>query len=384
MAEIFPTIIDAALLQKHKFNIDYNGAWEILKFKNDPLLQFKVYLLCPERPNFDHFVRIIVEYIETGQNRQLCILLDACSDHMGQLSSEVILQIMAQLQNRQFDSAKVINVASRFCSLSPHSTKSLNLIIEMAETSDDKLKSRLILKLRDMARNGLNIRSVEKQLHEFYQNGDDEVKDSVLELILNSTILPKFNDTVLAALESEAGFIRATALKCLTKLISSDYETNLVRLSQLTSSDLDYTVRRAGIQCIVNMFTQCPVEVIKVLHSQDTEPIVHDTSPILQFKRPSVNTLMALLELLAFDDDWEVKMSVIKLIDFVYWKEKKSKTVAQMVDLLQEMTRDCDPHVAEQAQVKLSSIMDLGKLLSIGRIFFSMSTYDVIVSYNIF
>ena len=159
----------------------------------------------------------------------------------------------------------------------------------------------------------------------------------------------------------------ATALKCLTKLISSDYEQNLVRLSQLTSSDLDYTVRRAGIQCIMNLFTQYPVEAIKVLHSQDTEPIVHDTSPILQFKRPSVRTLMALLELLAFDDDWEVKMTVIKLIDFVYWKEKKSKAVAQMVDLLQEMTRDCDPHVAEQAQVKLSSIMDLGKLLSIGR-----------------
>ena len=51
---------------------------------------------------------------------------------------------------------------------------------------------------------------------------------------------------------------------------------------------------------------------------------------------------------------------VIVLIELIFARDKKSKVGASLVDLLQEMTKDCDPHVAEEAKVCLDRIMEIG------------------------
>merc|ERR1711892_485942 len=363
LMDILPVVIDAALLKTYTFSINYPAVWETVKVGSDVLLQFKVYLLCPDRPSFDNFISHIVDTIETQQTRPLCILLDACSDHIDKLDEEVELNILAQLQNRRFETAKVINVASRFCSLTRHTEQGAALIVEMMGNNDDKLKSRLILKLRDMAKNGVVLSHIQNQLHLVYSDGDDEVKDSVLELVMNSPndgLLISFKSQITAALESEAGFIRATAIKCTSKTINSTFTpAHLATLAKLTSSDLDYTVRRAGIASVLSLFRSHPAESFGALMEQKVEQIEHDTSSILHFRRPSVSSMAALVELLAFDDDWEVKLNVVKLIELVHGmkNEGKNKRVTEMVDLLDEMTHDCDPFVAGQAKVALNGIM---------------------------
>ena len=200
--DILPVVIDAALLKTYAFSINYPAVWETVKVGSDVLLQFKVYLLCPDRPSFDKFISHIVDTIETQQTRPLCILLDACSDHIDKLDEEVELNILAQLQNRRFETAKVINVASRFCSLTRHTEQGVALIVEMMGNNDDKLKSRLILKLRDMAKNGVDLSHIQNQLHLVYSDGDDEVKDSVLELVMNSP-----NDVLLISFKQGISFL---------------------------------------------------------------------------------------------------------------------------------------------------------------------------------
>ena len=83
----------------------------------------------------------------------------------------------------------------------------------MMSRSDDKLKARLILKLREMAKRGIKMPNIDQILHNFYSTCDEEVKDSILELVAASEdpiLLKSFEATIKAALDSETGFIRAT------------------------------------------------------------------------------------------------------------------------------------------------------------------------------
>ena len=116
--KILPIYTDAALESSANFNIDFEQVWELLRFKAEPLLQLKVYLLCQNRPDFTHFIEYINDCIESRNNRNFAIFVDACADYVSKLGPENTLEIMAQLQNRDFTEAKLINVTSRFCSLS--------------------------------------------------------------------------------------------------------------------------------------------------------------------------------------------------------------------------------------------------------------------------
>ena len=190
----------------------------------------------------------------------------------------------------------------------------------MMSRSDDKLKARLILKLREMAKRGIKMPNIDRILHNFYSTCDEEVKDSILELVAASEdpiLLKSFEATIKAALDSETGFIRATgrlfncrswlqvengwiilkALYCFTKLLNADcLKTNLTVVTRLTSSDLDYTVRRAGIKCLKRVFDTHPDIVMDILRNEIPDEIEFDTGPILKFRRPTVNSLRSLFE----------------------------------------------------------------------------------------
>ena len=116
--KILPIYTDAALEFSAVFKIDFEKVWEFLRLKTEPLLQLKVYLLCQNRPDFTHFIEYINDCIESRNSRDFGIFVDACADYVSKLGPELTLQILAQLQNRDFTEAKVINVMSRFCSLS--------------------------------------------------------------------------------------------------------------------------------------------------------------------------------------------------------------------------------------------------------------------------
>ena len=116
--KILPIYTDAALEFSAVFKIDFEQVWEFLRLKTEPLLQLKVYLLCQNRPDFTHFIEYINDCIESRNSRDFGIFVDACADYVSKLGPELTLQILAQLQNRDFTEAKVINVMSRFCSLS--------------------------------------------------------------------------------------------------------------------------------------------------------------------------------------------------------------------------------------------------------------------------
>ena len=99
----------------------------------------------------------------------------------------------------------------------------------MMSRSDDKLKARLILKLREMAKRGVKMDNIDQILHEYYRTSDEEVKDSILELVAASedkNLLESFETTIKSALNSETGFIRATG--GYSKL--SEFNTGLFKL----------------------------------------------------------------------------------------------------------------------------------------------------------
>ena len=129
--KLLPIYTDAALESSANFEIDFEQVWEFVRLKTEPLLQLKVYLLCRNRPDFTHFIEYINECIETRNNRNFAIFIDACADYVSKLGPDLTLQIMAQLQNRDFTEAKVINVTSRFCSLSVWGYKNSKLHTEI-------------------------------------------------------------------------------------------------------------------------------------------------------------------------------------------------------------------------------------------------------------
>ena len=76
---------------------------------------------------------------------------------------------------------------SRFCSVIPDKKKGRNHLLKMIFASyDSKVKSRLVLKLRNMAQQsdafGLNKLEAEKFIS-LFEEADEELKDSILELI---------------------------------------------------------------------------------------------------------------------------------------------------------------------------------------------------------
>ena len=73
-------------------------------------------------------------------------------------------------------------------------------------------------------------------------------------------------------------------------------QANLTVVTRLTSSDLDYTVRRAGIKSLKKVFDTYPDTVMDILHNESPDEIEYDTSPILKFRRPTVNLLRSLFE----------------------------------------------------------------------------------------
>lgn len=139
--------------------------------------------------------------------------------------------------------AKVINMVSRFCSVVPNWKQGSNIIIEMLyKTADDKIKSRLLLKLKRMSADGRFVvdGSFSDDLKEIYSTSDNEVKDSILELIFytnDETIISLFRQTVISALTDEGcGYLRATALRCFSKFSNKNSET-ITKLCQQTSVD---------------------------------------------------------------------------------------------------------------------------------------------------
>ena len=207
--------------------------------------------------------------------------------------------------------AKVINMVSRFCSVVPNWKQGSSIIIEMLyKTADDKIKSRLLLKLKRMSENGrFEVdESLSDDLKEIYSTSDNEVKDSILDLIYcanDDKIKASFRPIFSSALSDKGcGYLRATALKCFFKFSEKNSET-ITTLCQATSIDMDFNVRRAGIKCIRQLTENGNNLFLNLL--QIEEEIIFSNETILKFSRPEVKSPAALIKLLSFDDDWEVK-----------------------------------------------------------------------------
>ena len=207
--------------------------------------------------------------------------------------------------------AKVINMVSRFCSVVPNWRQGSSIIIEMLyKTADDKIKSRLLLKLKRMSENErFEVdESLSDDLKEIYSTSDNEVKDSILDLIyyanddkIIASFRPIFNS---AMIDKGCGYLRATALKCFFKFSEKNSET-ITTICQGTSVDMDFNVRRAGIKCIRQLTEDGNNSFLDLLSIE--EKIIFSNETILKFSRPEVKFPTALIKLLSFDDDWEVK-----------------------------------------------------------------------------
>jgi len=207
--------------------------------------------------------------------------------------------------------AKVINMVSRFCSVVPNWKQGSDIIIEMLyKTADDKIKSRLLLKLKRMSADNRFVvdGSLSDDLKEIYSTSDNEVKDSILDLIFytnDDTIISSFRPIMSTALaEGGCGYLRATALRCFFKFSKKNSET-ITKICQQTSVDMDFNVRRAGIKCIRQLAEDRNSSFLDSL--QIEEKIIFSNETILKFSRPELKSPAALIKLLSFDDDWEVK-----------------------------------------------------------------------------
>ena len=70
------------------------------------------------------------------------------------------------------------------------------------------------------------------------------------------------------------------------------------------------------------------------------EAIIHDTSPILEYKRQKINNLLSFISYMVRDDDWEVRKNMVGLIRECKENNEDSKITAYLDEMLKLLVDD--------------------------------------------
>ena len=115
--------------------------------------------------------------------------------------------------------------------------------------------------------------------------------------------------------------VRATAVgaKSVPKVFEkfhAKWLEGIEEVVKLTSRDLDYNVRRKGLDVIGALIDRNFDIFIDILKSEEifTGVSYDEFKPVLNYERTEVRALGDLFEYLSYDDDWEVKVKLVRLL----------------------------------------------------------------------
>jgi hypothetical protein len=141
------------------------------------------------------------------------------------------------------------------------------------------------------------------------------------------------------------------------------------------SSDLDFNVRRCGIDCLRRVIWHRFDEFHSYFEGNIfTDLDINELKPVLNYERKKVRLLGDLLLYFSFDDDWEVKSKTAQFICDIITHNRsevtpQSKTQKRahfksrpltvneekVCSILRDMQKDCDPFVSDLAEKAIRS-----------------------------
>lgn len=292
----------------------------------------QLYLLHEGHIEFDFFKQLLLQSIKSGNIRHTSLILDAFLTHLTHLSTtdehELIMLLRQEISN--FKTSKEQNMVVTLLQKSGTKSSFDLLFLLLKDTEEEKVKFRTISAINHIASSITPEEGQIEAIYDIYFGSDWEVKDSVLDFVfaiskhlkVKTDVMSKFSSIIAKCLIDEMGLVRANAIRVKTELFlcglypDIGWTAFLKTLVNLVSADLDFNVRRGGLFCLRRLIFERYNEFQSVVADNVlfTNLNYDDIKPVLNYERCKVDELGDLLTYLSYDDDWEVKSNLIKLI----------------------------------------------------------------------
>jgi len=331
-ARILPLFVDFVFRTNKKsivLTLDFfDVCFKNLDHGKNSNLFLQLYLLNIASVDFAFFI----ENLKKSENmKNSSIILDAFVSQLDRLSSvdtEMLIDFIKQ-NFRKFKTSKEQNMVVTLLQKCKTKSSFDTLFLCLADNDCSKVRFRTITAINHLISATIlpDTQQIE-QIYNAYFGADWEVKDSVLDFIfhtcttINPEALAKFCSILDKSLTDEMGLVRANAIRVKTelflkkKLDDYNWETFLQYIVNFVSADLDFNVRRGGVPCLQRIIFE-PFDQFDEYFKNNSifDGLDYDEiKPVLNYERRKVDKLGDLFTYLSCDDDWEVKINVIKLI----------------------------------------------------------------------
>ena len=275
------------------------------------------------------FIENLQNLLKSHSHREIALILDAIlalNENLSVSNTENLLNFLKE-NLKKFSSPRTQNMlVSLLKNLDPDKISEI-LFDLLSKTEYEKVKTQIITAFIE-----LEIKFSEDQLEDIFSaffEADWELRDSVLSLIIkcfreqnfDALISAKFLSLLQKGLTDDVPSVRATALgsKIVPKIFEKfepDWENGIKEIVKMTSSDLDYNVRRTGIDVLASLIDQKLDIFLEALRSRSifTNIDYDEFKPVLNYERTTISDLGDLFEYLSYDDDWEVKVKLVRLL----------------------------------------------------------------------